>query len=103
MSKFGKRSTVGKMVPFFELLKFATRKDKIHMAIGTVAAVIAGAASPFLAVVFGSMVNSFGPSSTPDLVVHDAGVAAMWFAIIGAIVFFSCWVAFAFWLMSGEN
>jgi hypothetical protein len=65
VDQFGKRKIKGRMVSFFSLLKFSTRKDKLLMIIGTVGSLIAGVALPFFAVIFGTMVNDFGPTATP--------------------------------------
>jgi ATP-binding cassette subfamily B (MDR/TAP) protein 1 len=91
------------MVPFFALLKFATPKDKILMAFGTFGAAVAGAAYPFFAVIFGTMINDFGPSATATTIVHDIGKTSIEFIIVGAIVFFCAWIMFACWMRSGEE
>jgi ATP-binding cassette subfamily B (MDR/TAP) protein 1 len=73
------------------------------MIFGTLGAIISGAAMPFFAVIFGTMVNDFGPTTTPSKVLHDTGVTSIWFVIVGVIVFLTCWIMFAFWMRSGEQ
>lgn len=47
------------MVPYFSLMRFATKQDKIMMWIGGFAALANGACMPLFALIFGDMTNSF--------------------------------------------
>lgn len=58
------------MVPFSELLQFATTSDKILMALGGFAAFVNGSAMPLFSVIFGEMSDSFGPNATKDEIVE---------------------------------
>ena len=64
-----------KEVSFFELLRYATLKEKILMVIGGSAAVINGAAHPSFYIIFGKMLNSFSYSG--DELVEKARINAM--------------------------
>lgn len=63
------------MVPFFELLRYATTRDKILMFIGGFAAFANGAAFPSFSIIFGDMTDSF--SAAGDEMVRQAGMNAM--------------------------
>jgi ATP-binding cassette subfamily B (MDR/TAP) protein 1 len=65
------------MVPFSDLLRFATKLDKILMTIGLVAAFFNGAAFPLFNVVFGQMTDSFGANQDGDGVVTQAKINTM--------------------------
>lgn len=47
------------MVPYFDLFRFATTKDKVLMVLGSLAAFLNGGAIPSFSIIFGSMMNSF--------------------------------------------
>jgi ATP-binding cassette subfamily B (MDR/TAP) protein 1 len=47
------------MIPYFDLFRFASTKDKFLMVIGSIAAFLNGGAIPSFSLIFGSMINSF--------------------------------------------
>ena len=49
------------MVPFKKFFKYASKTDCTLMILGTIGAVIAGAALPCMAILMGLITNSFNP------------------------------------------
>lgn len=64
-----------KMVPYFDLFRYATKSDKTLMWIGAAAAFANGAAFPSFSLIFGAMTDSF--SQSDDEMVDEAGMNAM--------------------------
>jgi ATP-binding cassette subfamily B (MDR/TAP) protein 1 len=95
VKKFGKYEIKGKIVPFSDSLKFAITKDKILMVFGSL-----GAVYPLFAVIFGTMINDFGPSATTTTIFHDISQTSIKFF---AIVFFCLWIIFECGIRSGEQ
>lgn len=63
------------------------------MAIGLAAAAINGLTQPMFSYVFGNMTDSFGPASTPDEVVRQSGIQALWLLGLGVLTFILSWVS----------
>ena len=64
------------MVPYFDLMRYATGTDKILMLTGAAAAFANGAAFPSFSIIFGGMTDSFSESG--DAMVEQAGLNAMY-------------------------
>lgn len=60
-----------KTVPLYKLFSFADSLDHLLMLVGTVGAVGNGISMPLMTVIFGSMINAFGGSSTTAEVVDE--------------------------------
>jgi len=63
------------MISFFQLYKYCTKTEKTIAYLGCIAAVCAGLAAPFVAVIMGTIISIFNPNST-DAEVH-AGVMVL--------------------------
>lgn len=59
-----------KTVPYYKLYSFADSIDYLLMFVGTIAAVGNGLCMPMMAIIFGSLVNSFGDNGNKKLIVH---------------------------------
>lgn len=57
-------------VPFYKLFAFADKQDAVLMIVGTISAIGSGLAHPFMTLIFGHLINSFG-SSDRSHVVHE--------------------------------
>lgn len=55
-------------VAFYKLFSLADRVDLALIIVGTLAAVAAGMSQPFMTVIFGELINSFGTVASPHLV-----------------------------------
>ncbi|CAD8124583.1 unnamed protein product [Paramecium sonneborni] len=89
------------MVPYFELLRYASPKDKILMFIGGFAAFCNGAAFPSFSIIFGDMTDSF--SQAGDEMVRQAGLNAIYFLIVAVGTMLMSFTMFATWMITGEN
>ncbi|CAD8206584.1 unnamed protein product [Paramecium octaurelia] len=88
-------------VPYFELLRYATEKDKLLMIIGGLAAFLNGAAFPSFSIILGDMTDSF--SEAGDEMVHQAGLNAIYFIIVACGTMLMSFIMFATWMITGEN
>lgn len=57
-------------VAFYKLFAFADKQDAVLMIVGTISAIGSGLAHPFMTLIFGHLINSFG-SSDRSHVVHE--------------------------------
>ncbi|CAD8176907.1 unnamed protein product [Paramecium pentaurelia] len=89
------------MVPYFELLRYASPKDKLLMFIGGFAAFCNGAAFPSFSIIFGDMTDSF--SEAGDEMVRQAGLNAIYFVIVAVGTMLMSFIMFATWMITGEN
>ena len=48
-----------KIIPYTDLFRFASTKDRLFMVLGSIAAFLNGGAIPSFSLIFGSMINSF--------------------------------------------
>jgi hypothetical protein len=60
----GNGKKVDQAVSFHELFSFADKWDLLLMAVGSLGALVHGAATPFCFLVFGRLINSFGKNGT---------------------------------------
>jgi ATP-binding cassette, subfamily B (MDR/TAP), member 1 len=65
------KKTVDKAVSFHELFSFADKWDLLLMAVGSLGALVHGAAMPFCFLVFGRLINSFGKNPTDLRTMND--------------------------------
>jgi ATP-binding cassette, subfamily B (MDR/TAP), member 1 len=81
-------------VPFVKLFRFTTRKEKLLMALGCLAAAIHGALTPMFTILFGNVIQTFGESDQGDSshVVSSIGGLAKWFLVLGGIAFVTSFI-----------
>ncbi|KAM0899546.1 hypothetical protein ACQ4PT_021224 [Festuca glaucescens] len=56
-----------KKVSLFGMFRYADRLDVLLMVVGTVGAMGNGVAEPLMSVLFGNVINSFGESTSSDV------------------------------------
>jgi ATP-binding cassette subfamily B (MDR/TAP) protein 1 len=56
-----------KKVPLLGMFRYADRIDVLLMVVGTLGAMGNGVAEPLMSVLFGNVINSFGESSSSDV------------------------------------
>lgn len=57
-------------IPFHKLLSFANLLDSVLMLVGTIAATGNGLCVPFVALLFGDLMDSIGQNATKTLAIH---------------------------------
>lgn len=78
-------------VPFLQLFRFTTARERALMALGCVAAALHGALEPLWTILLGDIVQAFGTADALD-VVDTIGGLAKWFFVIGAGAFVASFV-----------
>lgn len=63
-----KESLDKQKVPFYKLFTFADRRDVALMIIGTIAAIANGVTQPFMTLIFGKLINTFGRTDPQNIV-----------------------------------
>lgn len=71
-------------VSFFRLFRFASRKDKLYMAIAAFSAAVHGSILPIFTIAFGGVINEFeGDAIDTEAIIS----VSKWFGILGLISF----------------
>ncbi|KAH7521540.1 ABC transporter B family member 9 isoform X2 [Ziziphus jujuba] len=99
-NKEGKRKVVKddeQKVSFYKLFSFADRSDVVLMIVGTIAAIGNGVSQPLMILIFGQLINSFGTSSSSNIIdeVSEVSLNFVYLAIgtgIAAFLQVSCWM-----------
>uniref|UniRef100_A0A2N9EIP8 Uncharacterized protein n=1 Tax=Fagus sylvatica TaxID=28930 RepID=A0A2N9EIP8_FAGSY len=90
-------------VPYYKLFSFADHLDYLLMFVGTIASVGSGISIPFMTIVFGDLIDSFGRSVNTKDVVHEVSKVSLRFVYLavgsGAASFFQV----ACWMVTGER
>ncbi|XP_047315290.1 ABC transporter B family member 9-like [Impatiens glandulifera] len=89
-------------VPFYKLFSFADRFDYFLMTVGTVGAVANGLSQPLMTLIFGQLINSFGTTSSSQIVqeVSKVSLNFLYLAIASAVASF---LQVAGWMVTGER
>ncbi|CAB4489205.1 unnamed protein product [Rhizophagus irregularis] len=92
---------------YWQLYRFASKRDWLIMIIGTIFAIISGAAIPITTVIFGEMINYFtnfqkGQISNANFL-DKVNYYALFFVYLAIIVFFSTYIYMAAWVYTGER
>lgn len=91
-------------VPFYKLFSFADKYDYLLMFVGTIGAVIHGAAMPVFFVFFGELINGFGKNQrNPAKMVDEVSKYALNFLYLGLVILGSSWAEIACWMHTGER
>jgi ATP-binding cassette subfamily B (MDR/TAP) protein 1 len=102
-------------VPYFQLFRFATTKDKFFMLFGTLCAIFVGIGQPLMTIVFGRVLQCFInyeyalATSSPDLATirndswNQVNLNVIYFFIIGCGVMIFGFGQVTFFNWSGEN
>eukprot|EP00741_Cyanophora_paradoxa_P003931 tig00000741_g3824.t1 len=95
-----KKLDPSKMVSLGTLLfRFATPMDKFIMFLGSVGAVINGAAMPAFSLIFGEIMNGLNSND----IVGQVSYFAVVFVLIGIAVFFASWLETGLWMVNAER
>ncbi|XXG67836.1 hypothetical protein AAC387_Pa06g1090 [Persea americana] len=89
-------------VALYELFTFADPLDVVLMCVGTIAAIINGLSMPLVTVIFGQMIDSFGPSNRSN-VVHEVSKAAVKFVCLAAGTGVASFLQVSSWTTTGER
>ncbi|XP_014510009.1 ABC transporter B family member 11 [Vigna radiata var. radiata] len=92
-----------KTVPLYKLFSFADSLDHLLMLVGTVGAVGNGISMPLMTVIFGSMINAFGGSSTTAEVVDEVSGVSLKFVYLAVGTFAASLLQLACWMITGER
>ncbi|KAL5780726.1 hypothetical protein ACOSQ2_011463 [Xanthoceras sorbifolium] len=99
-----KNSSKKQSVSFFGLFAAADKTDYLLMFIGSLGAIIHGAALPVFFILFGRMIDSLGHlSSNPHKLSSRISEHALYLLYLGVVVLASAWIGVAFWMQTGER
>jgi len=98
-----KRLYNDKPISFFQLFRFAERKDKAMMAVGYIAALANGAALPVFSLIFGGLAKTFSPEGDMEHLVSTAGRYAIYFLALGVGEFILGYISFSCGMATGER
>ena len=93
-----------KTISFFAIFRFASRKDKLIIAIGTIAGLAEGACQPLFAILFGNVTNSFA-SENADVssFVDEASDLAVKYIYVGLLGLVGGYLGYSSWMRTGEK
>ncbi|KAI3962396.1 hypothetical protein MKW92_020817 [Papaver armeniacum] len=92
-----------KTVPFLKLFCFADSKDKVLMAVGTIAACANGATIPLMTVLLGDMIDSFGKNEGTNEVAKQVSKVALNFTYLAAFCLVVSSLQVGCWIVTGER
>lgn len=91
-------------VPFLKLFSFADGVDKALMTTGTFGAVLTGLAQPFMTVIMGQLINTFGANMMDkSQILHDVGQVSLKLVILGVCACISSFLQMSCWMVTGER
>jgi len=70
-------------VPYFQLYRFAGRTEWLLVLLGVLGAIINGSLQPLSLILFGDIINAFGPTATADDLLDAVRTAAIWLTVLG--------------------
>ncbi|KAF3450533.1 hypothetical protein FNV43_RR06618 [Rhamnella rubrinervis] len=85
-----------------KLFTFADRLDVAMMIVGTVCAIGNGMSQPFMTLIFGNLINSFG-SSNPSNVVHEVSKVSLKFVYLAIGSGIASFLQVSCWMVTGER
>ncbi|XP_004508080.1 ABC transporter B family member 11-like [Cicer arietinum] len=91
-----------KKVPLHKLFSFADPLDRLLMSMGTVGAIGNGISIPLMILIFGSMINAFGESTTSKLV-DEVSKVSLKFVYLAAGTFVASFLQLTCWMITGER
>ena len=90
-------------ISFFQLFRFASKKDWFLIVIGTIASLVNGAAMPLFSLLFGDVANGFGPLNTDEQIIDTASDLSLKLFLVGIGTLVCSYLGFACWMISGER
>ncbi|XP_051225560.1 ABC transporter B family member 3-like [Lolium perenne] len=91
-----------KKVPLLGMFSYADRMDVLLMVVGTLGAMGNGVAEPLMSVLFGNVINSFGESSSSD-VLRRVTKVVLNFIYLGIGTAVASFLQVSCWTMAGER
>ncbi|KAG5556373.1 hypothetical protein RHGRI_006840 [Rhododendron griersonianum] len=98
-----KEETGTKTVPFYKLFSFADSVDVGLMIVGTIGAVGNGLCMPFMTVLFGELINSFGQNQNNKDVIHIVSKVSLKFVYLALIAGVVAFLQVSCWMVTGER
>ncbi|CAM6102631.1 unnamed protein product [Calypogeia fissa] len=89
------------MVPFLRLFSFADSFDYVLMTLGSLGAIVHGAALPIMFLFLGKLLNGLGGGSSN--LVDTVNKYSTYFLVLGVVSMFSSWLEIALWMHTGER
>ncbi|KAG7995641.1 hypothetical protein I3843_01G120600 [Carya illinoinensis] len=98
----GKEESINR-VPYYKLFSFADSLDYLLMFVGTVAAVGSGISMPFMTIIFGDTIDSFGGTVNTKDVVHKVSKMSLNFVYLALGSGVASFFQMACWMVTGER
>jgi ATP-binding cassette subfamily B (MDR/TAP) protein 1 len=91
------------MVPFTYFFRFCGTRDKLMLAAGTVAVILAGGFIPALSLFLGTLLESLGPGSTGESTYNTMRWVCKWIMVIGCGELLVGYLYYALWSHVAAN
>ncbi|XP_040990027.1 ABC transporter B family member 11-like isoform X2 [Juglans microcarpa x Juglans regia] len=98
----GKEESINR-VPYYKLFSFADSLDYLLMFVGTVAAVGSGISMPFMTIIFGDTIDSFGGTVNTKDVVHKVSKISLNYVYLALGSGVASFFQMACWMVTGER
>ena len=92
-----------RQVSFLKFFSFLSLTDKILLAVGTFAAIIAGAILPSISLVMGNVAVAFSGGNSPTGLKDVMSLISSLVLIIVGLLFVFCYIFYAFWQHLAQN
>ncbi|KAI3440972.1 uncharacterized protein J3R85_003013 [Psidium guajava] len=101
--KMNKEDEKTNTVPFHKLFLFADFIDMVLMLVGTIGAVGNGLGLPFMTVLFGQLIDSFGTNQNNRNLVHLISKISLKFIYLAVFTGVTAFLQVTFWMVTGER
>ena len=98
-----KKPSEYKPAGFFELFRFASKKDKIMMVFAAILSSIQGLLLPGMMLIFGDFTENMTDAVDPDLAKENITNQALIMIYLGIVVFVTSTIAIVLWTIAGKN
>jgi ATP-binding cassette subfamily B (MDR/TAP) protein 1 len=85
------------MIEMSKFFTYATRWEKMLMALGTIGAIIAGFLLPCISIAMGAVTNTYDPRNSQDQVLNDMKMICIYICLTGIGCWFFGYIYYAFW------
>ncbi|KAL6124504.1 hypothetical protein ACLB2K_077016 [Fragaria x ananassa] len=89
-------------VPLYKLFQFADQYDIELMVVGSVSAIVNGLSQPFMTLIFGNLINTFGATDRAHIVPTISKVALK-FVYLGIGTGIAAFLQVSCWMVTGER
>ncbi|XP_077251466.1 ABC transporter B family member 4-like [Tasmannia lanceolata] len=90
-------------VPFYKLFSFADSTDVALMIVGSIASIANGIAIPFMTILFGEMIDSFGETVDIKTIVKVVSKVCVRFVYLAMVAGVASFLQVACWVVTGER